>query len=113
MPTDPATAGDLAEIYQSVHADKEFQRIRRRYRDFAFPAAVMVMVWYLLYVVLSVTAPGFMGARLFGEVNVAFVFTVLELAVTVAVAQLFTRHAAAKRDSTALRLRWMAQEDLK
>jgi uncharacterized membrane protein (DUF485 family) len=101
------------QVYRSVHGSKEFQRIRRRYRDFAFPAAVGVMVWYLLYVVLSVTAPGFMGAKLFGEVNVAFVFTVLQLVTTVTVSQLFSRQAAAKRDEAARRLRWVAQEELK
>ena len=107
------TGPGSAAVYRSVHASKEFQRIRRRYRDFVFPAALGVMVWYLLYVILSVTAPGFMGGKLFGEVNVAFVFTVLELAMTVAVAQLFSRHAASKRDATARRLRWVAQEGLK
>jgi uncharacterized membrane protein (DUF485 family) len=108
---DPAPRS--AEVYRSVHATKDFQRIRRRYRDFAFPAALGVMVGYLLYVILSVTAPGFMGGKLFGEVNVAFVFTVLELAMTVVIAQLFSRQAAAKRDETARRLRWVAQEALK
>jgi uncharacterized membrane protein (DUF485 family) len=113
VPATAEAAAGPAAVYRSVHASKEFQRIRRRYRDFAFPAALWVMAWYLLYVILSVTAPGFMGGQLFGEVNVAFVFTVLELAMTVTVAQLFSRQAAAKRDETARRLRWVAQEELK
>jgi uncharacterized membrane protein (DUF485 family) len=129
MRTDPATAGaatpataetstdpavnPAATVYQRVHGSAEFKRVRRHYRNFAFPAVVGVMVWYMLYAVLSVTAPGFMGVRLFGEINVAFAFTVLELVTTIVISHLYSRHAAAKRDDAALRLRWQAQEELK
>ncbi|MCW2874736.1 DUF485 domain-containing protein [Actinacidiphila oryziradicis] len=111
-PTDPV-AESAAAVYQRIHDSAEFQGVRRHYRNFAFPAVVGVLVWYMLYVVLSVTAPGFMGVRLFGEINVGFVFTVLQVLTTIVVSHQYSRHAAAKRDSAALRLRWKAQEELR
>jgi uncharacterized membrane protein (DUF485 family) len=119
MPTHPATAATdpvvdpAAEVYQRIHGSAEFQDVRRRYRNFVIPAAGGVLVWYMLYVMLSVTAPGFMGVRLIGEINVGFVFTVLQVLTAIIVSYQYSRHAAAKRDSIALHLRWKAQEELR
>jgi uncharacterized membrane protein (DUF485 family) len=111
-PTDPVV-DPAATVYQRIHCSAEFQRVRRHYRNFAFPAVVGVMTWYMLYVVLCVAAPGFMGVRLVGDINVGFMFTVLQILTTIVVSHQYSRHAAAKRDSVALRLRWKAQEELR
>jgi uncharacterized membrane protein (DUF485 family) len=107
-----AAEGSVA-VYRRVHSSTEFQRVRRHYRDFAFPAVVALLAWYTLYAVVSVTAPGFMGADLFGEVNLGFIFTALQIISTVILAHLYTRHAKAKRDNAALKLRWQVQEELR
>jgi uncharacterized membrane protein (DUF485 family) len=111
-PTDAAEDIQTA-VYQRVHSTPEFQRVRRQYRNFAFPAVIGVMVWYMLYAVLCVTAPGFMSAQLFGQVNVAFAFTVLQVLTTMIVSALYGWNAKTKRDDAALRLRWQAQEELR
>ncbi|GAA4940086.1 DUF485 domain-containing protein [Streptomyces heliomycini] len=45
----------------------EFGELRRSYRSFAFPLTIAFIVWYLLYVLLSNYAGGFMGAKLGGQ----------------------------------------------
>ena len=93
-PPDPASYGE-------VQASAEFARLRRSYRSFAFPVTVAFIVWYLLYVVLSSFAEGFMGAKLFGNINVAFVLGLAQFLTTFLIAWLYSRHANAKLDGDA------------
>jgi uncharacterized membrane protein (DUF485 family) len=57
--------------------------------------AASFLGWYLLYLVAAVFARGLMGHRLFGNVNVALVFGVLQFASTFVLAR---RHARYSRD---------------
>ena len=61
-------------VYAELAASKEFAELRRRYRGFAFPWTVAFLVWYLLYVVMSMWAHDFMSIKLIGNINVALVF---------------------------------------
>ncbi|GAA0665291.1 DUF485 domain-containing protein [Streptomyces thermospinosisporus] len=90
-----------AEEFTEVQESAEFGELRRSYRSFAFPLTVGFIVWYLLYVLLSNYAGGFMGTKLFGNINVAFVFGVLQFATTFLIAWWYSRHAAAKLDPKA------------
>ncbi|NJP49365.1 DUF485 domain-containing protein [Streptomyces sp. SBST2-5] len=90
-----------AEEFTEVQESAEFGELRRSYRSFAFPLTVGFIVWYLLYVLLSNYAGGFMGTKLFGNINVAFVFGVLQFASTFLIAWWYSRHAAAKLDPKA------------
>ena len=75
------------------------------------PAAFLV--WYRLYVVLSGWAGGFMGTKLFGNINVALVFGFLQFVSTFLIAWLYSRHAAAKLDPLADELRDEVEEKVK
>ncbi|HEY8520125.1 MAG TPA: DUF485 domain-containing protein [Gammaproteobacteria bacterium] len=90
-----------AEIYRAIHASPEFQALRRRYRAFAFPATAAFLAWYLLYVVLSNWASGFMSLRLVGNVNVALVLGLLQFVSTFAIAWLYARFADRELDPVA------------
>ena len=57
--------------------------------------------WYLLYVVLSGWARDFMGTELFGAVNVALVFGLLQFVSTFLIAYLYARHAERRLDPVA------------
>ncbi|MFD6419127.1 DUF485 domain-containing protein [Streptomyces sp. NPDC060194] len=89
------------EAYVAVQESEEFAELRHRYRSFAFPLTVAFIAWYLLYVLLSNYAGGFMGTKLFGNINVAFVFGVAQFATTFLIAWLYARYAAAKLDPKA------------
>ncbi|MFI8308571.1 DUF485 domain-containing protein [Streptomyces sp. NPDC085927] len=89
------------EEFTEVQESAEFGELRRSYRSFAFPLTVGFIVWYLLYVLLSNYAGGFMGTKLFGNINVAFVFGVLQFVTTFFIAWWYSRHAATQLDPKA------------
>lgn len=90
--------------YDELHASDDFAELRRRYRGFAIPATVAFLAWFLLYVVLSNWATGFMSKQLFGNINVALVFGLLQFATTFGIAYLYSRYSTAKLDPLAERL---------
>ncbi|MBG0856367.1 DUF485 domain-containing protein [Streptomyces spinoverrucosus] len=89
------------EEFVEVQNSAEFGELRRSYRSFAFPLTVGFIAWYLLYVLLSNYAGGFMGTKLFGNINVAFVLGVAQFVTTFLIAWWYSRHAAAKLDPKA------------
>jgi uncharacterized membrane protein (DUF485 family) len=66
---------------------------------------VAFFLWYLLYVLLSAYARGFMGAKIIGHINVALVFGLLQFVSTFLIAWYYSRFAAAKVDPTADKIR--------
>jgi uncharacterized membrane protein (DUF485 family) len=91
-------------VYERVHASAEFQDLRKRYRGFAIPATVAFMVWYLLFVFMSNWAPGIMSIKVFGNINVALVFGLLQFVSTFGIAWLYARHANKSLDPLASKL---------
>ncbi len=92
-------------VYERVHASAEFQDLRKRYRGFAIPATIAFMVWYLLYVLMSSWATDFMSIRLWGNINVALVFGLLQFVSTFVIAWLYARHANRELDPIAGKLK--------
>lgn len=103
--TDPKTY-QLPEhaVYEELHASADFQELRKRYRGFAIPWTVAFLAWYLLYVLMSNFATGFMNIRLLGNINVALVFGLLQFLTTFGIAWLYSRHAAKSLDPLARKL---------
>ncbi|MFF9811526.1 DUF485 domain-containing protein [Streptomyces coeruleorubidus] len=89
------------EEFTEVQESAEFGELRRSYRSFAFPLTVGFIAWYLLYVLLSNYAGGFMGTKLFGNINVALVFGVAQFVTTFLIAWWYSKHAAANLDPKA------------
>ncbi|MYR42628.1 DUF485 domain-containing protein [Streptomyces sp. SID5910] len=90
-----------SEEFSEVQQSAEFAELRRSFRSFAFPLTIAFVAWYLLYVLLSNYAGGFMGTKLFGNINVAFVFGIAQFVTTFLIAWWYSRHAAAKLDPKA------------
>jgi uncharacterized membrane protein (DUF485 family) len=97
--------GAKHEVYERLHATADFRELRRRYRGFAIPWTVAFLSWYLLYVVMSNWAHDFMSQQLFGHVNVALAFGVLQFVSTFAIARLYATHANKELDPLAEKLR--------
>ncbi|MEU9733625.1 DUF485 domain-containing protein [Streptomyces sp. NPDC048002] len=89
------------EEFTEVQESAEFGELRRSYRSFAFPLTLGFIVWYLLYVLLSNYAGGFMGTKLFGNINVALVLGLAQFLTTFLIAWWYARHAAAQLDPKA------------
>lgn len=91
------SAAEYAEVQQSP----QFGELRRAHRGFAFPLTIAFIIWYLLYVLLSNYAEGFMGTKLAGNINVALVFGIAQFLTTFLIAWWYARHAATRLDPKA------------
>lgn len=109
-PADPRRGRSAADIYLEVQRSEAFQEVRRRYRRFVVPASLAFGVWYLVYVVAAVTAPGLMARPVAGAVNVAMVAGLGQFLTTFLLTGAYARHARLRRDRAALELRWETQE---
>ncbi|WP_107072658.1 DUF485 domain-containing protein [Streptomyces olivoverticillatus] len=89
------------ERFTQAQESPEFGDLRRAHRSFAFPLTVAFIAWYLLYVLLSNYAAGFMDATVVGNINVALVFGLAQFLTTFLIAWWYSRHAAAKIDPKA------------
>jgi uncharacterized membrane protein (DUF485 family) len=91
-------------VYDRLVETAEFKELRIRFRNFVWPATAIFLGWYLLYVVMSNWAPGFMSQKLFGNINVALVFGLLQFVTTFAIAGLYARYMNSKVDPIARQL---------
>lgn len=96
-----ATGAQLATEWELTQASDEFQALRHALRRFAFPATAAFLAWYLLYVLMSGYARGFMSIKLLGNINVAYVFGLLQFLSTFALAYVYSRYAERRLDPTA------------
>ncbi|MCW2832362.1 MAG: hypothetical protein JWN68_315 [Nocardioides sp.] len=100
----PDQAARHDPVYDRLHATPEFIELRKRYRGFVIPATVAFLAWYLLYVVMSNWASGFMNTKLFGNINVALIFGLLQFATTFGLAFLYSRFSNSRLDPLAREL---------
>ena len=95
--------------YSEIQQTDEFQDLRRTLRRFVFPATAIFLCWYLLYVLLTVYARNFMDQKVFGNVNVAYVFGLLQFVSTFVIAYVYSRFADTHLDPKADRIRSRAE----
>ena len=69
-----------------------------------FPATVAFLSWYLLYVVMSNWAHDFMSIKLWGNINVALVFGLLQFVTTFALAYVYAKFSNKNLDPLAAQL---------
>lgn len=91
--------------YVETQGSAEFAGLRKTLRGFIFPMTAAFFIWYALYVVLSAYARDFMSIKLFGHINVALVFGLLQFVTTFLIAWLYERFSSRKIDPIAERIR--------
>jgi uncharacterized membrane protein (DUF485 family) len=101
----PQAGRGNASGYEAVRASRDFWTIRRRFGSFVGPACTLFIVWYFLFVIVAVFAPGFMRISVLGDVNVAMCFGLLQFASTFAIAVGYRLWARRRLDPLADRLR--------
>jgi len=87
--------------FEVTQASDEFQGLKRSLRRFVFPATAVFLAWYLLYVLMSGFARGFMSTKLLGNINVAYVFGLLQFVSTFVIAYVYAKYADRHLDPTA------------
>lgn len=108
MATTPTRDGPPPDVTEeqlaALHDDPRFVELKRRLFRFIVPATIGFFGWYLLYVLMSAYARGFMNTVLFGNINIALVFGLLQFVSTFAIAWAYARYTAREYDPRALEL---------
>lgn len=91
--------------FPAVQHTEEFRKLRSTHRSFVFPMTIAFLVWYLLYVILAVYAPGFMSQKVMGNVNLGIVLGLLQFVSTFAITGAYVAFANRKLDPQATALR--------
>ena len=94
-----------ADRMLAVQRSAEFIHLRKTFRGFVFPMTVVFLSWYLLYVLASGYARDFMGREVLGNINVGYIFGLLQFASTFLIAWLYERHMDNKVDPLAAKIR--------
>lgn len=98
-----------AEFVEAARSP-EFAELRTNFRKFAFPMTVAFLVWYFLFVLMSVYAAEFMSIKVFGNINIGLLFGLLQFVTTFLLTWLYIRHANRKLDPIATRIRTRLEE---
>ena len=93
------------DAYAVVFDDPRFVDLRSRFRRFVFPVTVGFLAWYFLYVLLANYAHDFMSTKVFGNINIALIFGLLQFVSTFAIAWWYARRASRDFDPIADELR--------
>jgi uncharacterized membrane protein (DUF485 family) len=101
----PETRPPDAEDWAAVQASPDFVELRRRLRRFVFPMTGLFLVWYLVYVLLADYAHGFMSTKVFGNINVALIFGLLQFVSTFVITMVYVRYANRRLDPQAEMIR--------
>ena len=95
----------------AVAGNEEFANLKRTFRRFVFPMTAVFLGWYLLYVIASGWARDFMGHQLWGNINVAYVFGLLQFVSTFLIAWLYERYMTKNVDPLASRIRAQLEQE--
>jgi uncharacterized membrane protein (DUF485 family) len=96
---------DVDDRLIAVQSSSDFVELKKRFRAFVFPMTLVFLGWYLLYVIASGWARDFMGHKLLGNINVGYIFGLLQFVSTFLIAWLYERHMDNKVDPLAARVR--------
>lgn len=62
-------------------------------RGFTFPMTIFFIVWFILYVSLAMFAPGFMGIKIWGNINVGVLLGFGQFVTTFLITYLYVKYA--------------------
>lgn len=91
---------------------EEFKDLRKTHRSFAFPMAVIFLLWYFAYVLLADYAHEFMSIKVWGNINIGLLLGLLQFVSTFGITAAYVSYSNRKIDpkATAMRNRLEAQE---
>jgi uncharacterized membrane protein (DUF485 family) len=91
--------------YIAVEQSPPFQELKRRQRSFVFPLAIVFLIWYFVYVLLSSFATEFMSQRVWGDVTVGLLLGLGQFVSTFVITMAYVSYANRRLDPRAAALR--------
>ena len=100
--------------YIAVEESPRFTALKRKHRSFVFPLAVLFLVWYFIYVLLSSFARDFMSTPVSGNITIGLLFGLGQFVSTFVITMLYVWYANNKLDpiSTEIREELEAKESV-
>lgn len=97
----PSRLTPTVDEFVAAEASPEFAVLRKTLRRFVFPMTAFFLIWYATYVLLSIFAPGFMGTKVWGNINAGLILGLAQFVTTFAITGLYVRYADTKLDPAA------------
>lgn len=91
--------------FSAAQRSEAFQKLRKDQRFFILPMALIFLIWYFLYAILAIYAPGFMSTKVLGNINIGIVMGLLQFVSTLLITALYVRFANRTLDPQAGALR--------
>ena len=91
--------------YIAVEQSPPFQELKRRQRSFVFPLAIVFLIWYFVYVLLSSFATEFMSQRVWGDVTVGLLLGLGQFVSTFVITMAYVSYANRRLDPRAAAIR--------
>lgn len=115
VPTQPArheevvqpapVAGEDGVHWEGLEQTDEFRQLVRARLRFTLPATIFFLVYYFLLPLGNGLAPGLMKTKVFGQVNIAYLFALSEFVMAWVLAALYIRKANGLFDGLAAKVR--------
>lgn len=96
-----AQAPVTEDRYTELQNSAEFGELRSKFRRFVFPMTAFFLIWYFLYVLLSVYAKEFMGTKVIGNVTWGLILGLGQFVTTFAITMYYARWADREFDTRA------------
>jgi uncharacterized membrane protein (DUF485 family) len=101
---EPAADATVTDPWEGVERTEEFKRLVSARWRFVLPATVFFLVYYFLLPILNGTATDFMRTKVFGEVNIAYLFALSQFVMAWLLAFVYIRQANNVFDPLATRV---------
>ncbi len=98
-------AGGSAIDYVAVEESPRFVELKKKHRSVVFPLAVLFLVWYFVYVLLSSFAPDFMAQEVFGHITVGLLLGLGQFVTTFAITMGYVAFANRRLDPISSEIR--------
>jgi uncharacterized membrane protein (DUF485 family) len=113
MPGGSSSLETPASAYQEMQRSPEFSALRRRWRGYIFAMSAVFLAWFLIYVLLSDFAHGFVNTTIGGtNFTVGLLLGLGQFVSTFVIATLYVRFADRNLDPEAERLRERVEDKL-
>lgn len=81
------------EEFVEAQKSPEFQELRKKQRGFAFPVTVASLIWFMLYVLLAMFAPGLFAITVSGNINIGVILGLLQFVTTFLITYVYVKFA--------------------
>ena len=100
------------KVWIETQASPEFQALKKKFRNYAFPVAALSLAWYFLYVILTGFARDWINVQVFENINIAFLLGIFQFVTTFGIAWAYDRHSTKHLDDASDKIARQVEKEL-